>query len=76
MKYNGRVFASSFSGESCTFGQSSVANGWSSQFTQHPDLTGANAVFFVPSFFVDPATFNVYGQVMDGVFNVRMDLMI
>jgi glucan endo-1,3-alpha-glucosidase len=69
--YDGRVFASTFAGESCTFGQGSPAAGWASQFTRHPDLTGQNAVFFVPSFFIDPQTFNQYGDVMDGDFNVR-----
>ncbi|THH14940.1 hypothetical protein EW146_g5466 [Bondarzewia mesenterica] len=49
--YDGKVFASTFAGESCAFGQSSSAEGWSLQFTQHPDLTGENAVYFVPSFF-------------------------
>ncbi|EIM86043.1 glycoside hydrolase [Stereum hirsutum FP-91666 SS1] len=67
--YRNRVFASTFSGESCTFGQGSVVDGWSSQFTSHPDLTGQNAVFFVPSFFVDPATFGTYDNVMDGALN-------
>jgi glucan endo-1,3-alpha-glucosidase len=68
--YDGRVFASTFSGEACTFGQSSVLDGWSSQFTKHPDLTGPNSVLFVPSFFIDPATFNNMNQIMDGAFNV------
>ncbi|KAJ3521152.1 hypothetical protein NM688_g9057 [Phlebia brevispora] len=63
--YNGRIFVSTFAGESCTFGQSSVSAGWSSQFTSQ--LTGSNAVYFVPSFFVDPATFNQYS--IDGAFN-------
>ncbi|TFY74984.1 hypothetical protein EWM64_g9028 [Hericium alpestre] len=67
--YNGRVLASTFSGETCTFGQSSPSTGWSSQFTQHPDLTGQNAVAFVPAFFVDPSTFGTFNGVMDGVLN-------
>ncbi|KAI0310822.1 glycoside hydrolase family 71 protein [Amylostereum chailletii] len=67
--YKGRVFASTFAGQTCTFGQSSVAEGWSSQFTRHPDLTGQNAVFFVPSFFVDPNTFSTFNDVMDGALN-------
>ncbi|EPQ54502.1 glycoside hydrolase [Gloeophyllum trabeum ATCC 11539] len=69
LKYDGKVFASTFAGESCKFGQGSVAQGWSSQFTQHPDLTGANAVYFAPSFFVDPSTFGTFNGVMDGDFN-------
>ena len=38
---------------------------------QHPELTGENAVYFVPSFFIDPATFKDYSGVMHGAFNVR-----
>ena len=69
-KYNGRVFASTFSGESCTFGQSSVAQGWATQFVGQ--LTGANAVHFVPSFFIDPATFGQYSSSINGMFNVSI----
>ncbi|KAG6331266.1 hypothetical protein ID866_7823 [Astraeus odoratus] len=65
--YNGRVFASTFAGESCTFGQGSAAAGWQSQFIQQ--LSGTNAVYFVPSFFVDPSTFTTYNGVIDGMFN-------
>ena len=68
--YDGRVFVSTFAGESCTFGQASPAQGWSSQFTQHPQLTGRNAVYFVPSFFVDPNTFSTFNDAMDGALNV------
>ena len=68
--YDGRVLASTFAGESCTFGQASPAQGWSSQFTQHPQLTGKNAVYFVPSFFVDPNTFSTFNDAMDGALNV------
>ncbi|PSR74813.1 hypothetical protein PHLCEN_2v9527 [Hermanssonia centrifuga] len=69
LQVNNRAFASTFAGESCSFGQGSVPQGWSSQFTQHPDLSGANAVHFVPSFFVDPATFGQYNGAMHGAFN-------
>ncbi|KIJ64430.1 glycoside hydrolase family 71 protein [Hydnomerulius pinastri MD-312] len=65
--YGGHVFASTFSGESCTFGQSSVAQGWQTQFIDQ--LTGVNTVYFVPSFFVDPTTFSTYDGVLDGMFN-------
>ncbi|KAJ3486672.1 hypothetical protein NLI96_g4080 [Meripilus lineatus] len=68
-RYEGRVFASTFAGENCQFGQGSTAQGWKSQFIQHPDLQGQNAVYFVPSFFVDPATFNQFNDVMDGALN-------
>jgi len=74
LKYNGRSFVSTFAGESCKFGQSSAAQGWASQFTRHPDLTGQNAVCFVPSFFIDPGTFSKYNNVMDGSFNVRTNV--
>ncbi|KAH9950531.1 glycoside hydrolase [Amylocystis lapponica] len=66
---DGGVFASTFSGETCTFGQGSVQQGWTSQFTQNGELTGQNAVHFVPSFFIDPSTFNQYDGVMNGAFN-------
>ncbi|KAF9049586.1 hypothetical protein BDZ89DRAFT_1057464 [Hymenopellis radicata] len=65
--YGNKAFVSTFSGESCTFGQSSVTEGWKTQFVQHPDLS--NNVFFVPSFFVDPATFSTFKDVMHGDFN-------
>ncbi|KAI0345808.1 glycoside hydrolase [Trametopsis cervina] len=69
LKYNGRSFASTFAGESCAFGQDNVADGWKTQFTQHPELSGANAVHFVPSFFVDPATFGQYSGAANGQLN-------
>lgn len=75
MIVDGRVFASTFSGENCNFGQDSVADGWRSQFTQHPDLSGQNAVYFVPSFFSDPSTFGQYDGVMDGDFNVGVPIV-
>ncbi|KAK0221841.1 glycosyl hydrolase family 71-domain-containing protein [Armillaria fumosa] len=67
LMYDSRALVSTFSGESCTFGQSSVAEGWKSQFVQHSDLQGQ--IFFVPSFFVDPSTFSEYKDVMDGDYN-------
>ncbi|KAI0316034.1 glycoside hydrolase [Amylostereum chailletii] len=65
--YQNRVYVSTFAGQTCTFGQGSVASGWSSQFTSA--LTGTNAVYLVPSFFVDPSTFNTYNGIMDGALN-------
>ncbi|KAI0044393.1 glycoside hydrolase family 71 protein [Auriscalpium vulgare] len=67
--YHNRVFAGTFAGETCSFGQGSPAGGWASQFTQHPELTGQNAVYFVPSFFVDPNTFSTFNDAMDGALN-------
>jgi len=72
--YNGRVFASSFSGETCTFGQGSVSSGWSTQFVQQ--LTGSSAVYFVPSFFIDPSQFNTYSSIIDGMFNVGFSSIV
>ncbi|KAJ7288334.1 glycoside hydrolase [Mycena rebaudengoi] len=67
LQVEGRAFVSTFAGESCTFGQASVPEGWRSQFTQHPDLQGK--IHFVPAFFMDPATFKDFTGVMDGDFN-------
>ncbi|KAJ7095846.1 glycoside hydrolase [Mycena belliarum] len=67
LQMNGKAFVSTFAGESCTFGQDSVANGWRTQFAQHPDLKGQ--MHFVPSFFIDPAQFTNFAGVMDGDFN-------
>ncbi|KAJ7672734.1 glycoside hydrolase [Mycena rosella] len=67
LQMNGKAFVSTFAGESCTFGQDSVADGWRSQFAQHPDLQGK--IHFVPSFFIDPAQFTNFNGVMDGDFN-------
>ncbi|CCM03533.1 uncharacterized protein FIBRA_05667 [Fibroporia radiculosa] len=64
---NGQVFASTFDGSECTFGQSSPTQGWQSQFLGQ--LTGSNAVHFVPAFFVDPGSFTQFNGVMDGEFN-------
>lgn len=72
LQYASRAFVSTFSGETCTFGQSSVPDGWKSQFSQHPDLAGK--IYFVPAFFIDPATFTDFADVMDGDFNVSFHL--
>ncbi|KAH0831955.1 glycoside hydrolase family 71 protein [Lanmaoa asiatica] len=65
--YNGRVFASTFSGESCKFGQGSVHSGWLIEFLQQ--LSGNNAVYFLPSFFVDTSAFQSFSGVINGMFN-------
>ncbi|EKM53184.1 glycoside hydrolase family 71 protein [Phanerochaete carnosa HHB-10118-sp] len=59
--YNGKVFVSTFAGQDCTFGTSSVNQGWTNTVKN-----GLNT-YFVPSFFVDPATFKNY-SVLDGAF--------
>ena len=63
--YNGQALVSTFAGESCTFGAGSVAEGWQSEFTSK-----LSNVLFVPSFMVDPSTFNTYSQAAHGQFNV------
>jgi hypothetical protein len=70
LKYNGKVFVSTFSGSSCNFGQGSAIDGWKSQFLNQ--LTGDNSVYFVPAFLIDPATFPQYDSIMNGAFNVRL----
>ncbi|KAI0316035.1 glycoside hydrolase [Amylostereum chailletii] len=67
--YKGRVYATTFAGQECKFGQGSVVTGWATQFSRHPDLTGMNRVYFVPGFFIDPATFPTYNDVIDGSIN-------
>ncbi len=70
LQVDGKAFVSTFAGEACTFGQADAPSGWRTQFAQHPQTTGK--VHFVPSFFIDPATFNTFTGVMDGDFNVRL----
>lgn len=64
LNYRGLPLVSTFAGESCTFGQSSVNAGWVSAVR-----SGVPSVFFMPSFFVDPATLSSY-SVLDGIYNV------
>lgn len=66
--YNGKVFVSTFSGESCKFGRQTVNDGWT-----YTLKTGLPDVYFVPAFFVNPATFSQY-SVIDGAFNVCIAL--
>ena len=67
LKYNGNVFASTFAGDTCTFGSDSPTDGWKSQFIDQ--LTGDNKVHFVPAFFSDPNSFKDFDNVIDGVYN-------
>ncbi|KAI0670818.1 glycosyl hydrolase family 71-domain-containing protein [Trametes maxima] len=67
LQVNGKAFVSTFAGEACSFGQADVPTGWNTQFTQHPDLVGK--IHFVPSFFIDPAKYKTFTNVMDGAFN-------
>lgn len=60
---NGKPVLSTFAGEACTFGADNVNDGWTQL------LSGLN-VEFIPSFFVDPATFPTY-TIANGMMNVR-----
>ena len=70
MLVQSRAVVSTFSGETCTFGQANVADGWSSQVVNHPDLNGK--IFFLPAFFSDPSEYGNFASFMDGQFNVRL----
>jgi len=63
--YNSRPVVSTFSGQSCTFGQGTPAEGWQIEFISNPNL---GSVHFIPSFFVDPNSFTDFSKVMDGDF--------
>ncbi|GLB38313.1 putative glycosyl hydrolase family 71 [Lyophyllum shimeji] len=67
LQIDSRAMVSSFSGEKCTFGRGNAPDGWKSEVTGHPDLQGK--IHFVPSFFIDPATFGSFRGIMDGDFN-------
>lgn len=64
--YNSKVLVSTFSGESCTFGQGSVSAGW----TYFRSLLTAKgiSIYFVPSIFSDISTYSGDSW-MDGEFN-------
>ncbi|KAJ7148702.1 glycoside hydrolase family 71 protein [Mycena crocata] len=61
--YNGRPLVSTFAGEFCKFGTGSYNEGWNMVLK-----AGQPPIHFMPSFFVDPATFPSL-TVMDGAFN-------
>jgi glucan endo-1,3-alpha-glucosidase len=61
--YNGRVVVSTFAGEYCFFGTSSLNDGWRSVVKKDFQT------YFIPSFFVDPSEFSTL-DFIDGAFNV------
>ncbi|KAF9452895.1 glycoside hydrolase family 71 protein [Macrolepiota fuliginosa MF-IS2] len=67
LQYDSRAFVSTFAGETCTFGQANVVDGWKSQFVKQGDMQ--NKIYFVPAFFVDPTKFGDFSDVIDGDFN-------
>jgi glucan endo-1,3-alpha-glucosidase len=64
LRYNGKTFVSTFSGENCYFGTGSVNNGWIAAVK-----TGLPPIYFVPAFFMNPSEFPSM-SVIDGAFNV------
>jgi hypothetical protein len=86
LRVNDKVFVSTFAGDAWSAHEYATCaahadgcvasawgvDGWKAQFTAHPDMTGSNGVFFVPSFFTDPAKFGQYSGLIDGMFNVRL----
>ncbi|KAJ7209199.1 glycoside hydrolase family 71 protein [Mycena pura] len=64
LQFDGKMLVTTFSGENCTFGQSSVDAGWASTVKG----SGMPPVHFIASFFVDPGTLGSY-QSLDGAFN-------
>ncbi|KDR75488.1 hypothetical protein GALMADRAFT_247930 [Galerina marginata CBS 339.88] len=61
----GGVVISTFSGENCTFGKGSMESGWAHlKF----ELNKIFPIYFVPSFFIDPACYPSISA-MDGAFN-------
>ncbi|KAI0327727.1 glycoside hydrolase [Cubamyces sp. BRFM 1775] len=67
MTYNGRTLVSTFAGEACTFGTNGGLNqAWTNALK--PGDASLPSVWFVPSFFVDPKTFQNL-TVIDGAFN-------
>ncbi|KAI0763934.1 glycosyl hydrolase family 71-domain-containing protein [Trametes elegans] len=67
MTYNGRMFVSTFAGESCTFGATgSLDQAWANAVK--PANSSLPGVWFMPSFFVDPKTFPNL-TVIDGAFH-------
>jgi glucan endo-1,3-alpha-glucosidase len=63
---SGKTFVSTFSGETCHFGQETVDKGWMYA------VKAGRLVSFFPAFFVDPATLSNY-NVIDGAFNVSFN---
>ena len=62
-----QVYFSTFIGSDCTFGHADALTGWTDEFKSQ--LTGAQSVYFVPFFSVDPSTFSTYSSLIDGALN-------
>ena len=64
--YSGKPLVSTFSGDGCTFGQSSATSGWAYLRTLLKQK--GTDMYLVPAIFVDPATFSSMPW-LDGEFN-------
>ncbi|KAH9965400.1 glycoside hydrolase family 71 protein [Russula dissimulans] len=63
--YHGRALVSTFAGDQCTFGQKSLADGWSAARSA---LESVCPIHFVPALFIDPARYPVL-RCIDGIFH-------
>ena len=67
------MYFSTFSGESCTFGQPNASAGWQIEFKSQ--LNGSQAVYFVPFFNIprsgsmNSLDFSTYSSLIDGALN-------
>ncbi|ORY35656.1 glycosyl hydrolase family 71-domain-containing protein [Naematelia encephala] len=66
-KYNGSVLVGTFSGDGCTFGQSSVSAGWA--YLRSLLAPSNITIFLVPAIFSDPSTFTTSNNWLDGELN-------
>jgi len=64
--YKDKVLVSSFAGENCNFGQSSVTAGWA--YTKDLLTAQNTSIYLMPAIFSDPAGFKALDW-MDGEFN-------
>lgn len=65
-KYKSKVLVSTFAGEYCTFGQSSVNAGWA--YVKKLLTDKKTSVYLMPAIFSDPSGFKNFDW-MDGEFN-------
>ncbi|KAI0279099.1 glycoside hydrolase family 71 protein [Russula aff. rugulosa BPL654] len=63
--YHGRALVTTFAGDQCMFGQSSLANGWG---VARATLERVCPVHFIPAFFIDPASYPGLTSI-DGIFH-------
>ena len=71
-RYNGRMLVSTFAGEECRFGESSLNDGWKHAL-RSGSVNGSAVpdVWFVPAFFGPPRTLSNL-TIINGLFNVSV----